>query len=56
MCYLGDAFEDAGSILVNISKSDAGRKFLLEPERELIKQILKEFVSASPVRRKGVCV
>ncbi|KAF1001635.1 hypothetical protein AG4045_018231 [Apium graveolens] len=49
-----DAFEDAGSILVNISKSDAGRKFLLEPERGLIKQILKEFVSASPVRRKGV--
>nr|XP_017238614.1 PREDICTED: uncharacterized protein LOC108211506 isoform X2 [Daucus carota subsp. sativus] len=49
----GDAFEDAGSILVNISKSDAGRKFLLEPERGLIKQILKEFVSASPVRRKG---
>lgn len=53
---LGDAFEDAGSILVNISRSDAGRKLLLEPERGLIKEILKEFDSASPVRRKGVCV
>ncbi|XP_063943937.1 uncharacterized protein LOC108206168 isoform X2 [Daucus carota subsp. sativus] len=50
----GDAFEHAGSILVNISKSEAGRKLLLDPKRGLLKQILRQFDSTSVLRKKGV--
>ncbi|KAK1376482.1 DUF383 domain-containing protein [Heracleum sosnowskyi] len=50
----GDAFEHAGSILVNISKNEAGRKLLLDPKRGLLKQILMQFDSTSTLRKKGV--
>jgi hypothetical protein len=50
-----DAFEHVGSILVNISKQEAGRKLLLEPKRGLLKQIIRQFDSSSPLRKKGVC-
>ena len=56
MCQSGDAFEHAGSILVNISKSEAGRKLLLDPKRGLLKQILRQFDSTSVLRKKGVCI
>ncbi|OVA09028.1 FAM203 N-terminal [Macleaya cordata] len=49
-----DPFEHVGSILVNISKMEAGRKFLLDPKRGLLKQIIRQFDSASPLRKKGV--
>lgn len=49
----GEAFVYVGSILVNVSRSEAGRNFLLEPTRGLLKQIL-EFESDNPVHRKGV--
>lgn len=52
----GDAFEHAGSILVNISKNEAGRRLLLDPKRGLLKQILMQFDSTSPLRKKGVCI
>lgn len=51
---LGDPFEHAGFILVNISKLGAGRKFLLDTRRGLLKQILRQFDATSPIRRKGV--
>lgn len=50
----GDPFEHVGSILVNISKKEAGRKILLDPKRGLLKQIIMQFDSTSPVRKKGV--
>lgn len=49
-----DAFEHVGSILVNISKQEAGRKLLLDPKRGLLKQIVRQFDSTSSLRRKGV--
>ncbi|XP_015895082.3 uncharacterized protein LOC107428987 [Ziziphus jujuba] len=49
-----DPFEHVGSILVNISKQQAGRKLLLDPKRGLLKQILRQFDSTSSLRRKGV--
>uniref|UniRef100_A0A2N9ELY8 Protein HGH1 homolog n=1 Tax=Fagus sylvatica TaxID=28930 RepID=A0A2N9ELY8_FAGSY len=49
-----DPFEHVGSILVNISKQEAGRKLLLEPKRGLLKQIIRQFDSSSPLRKKGV--
>ncbi|GMY26013.1 protein HGH1 homolog [Fagus crenata] len=49
-----DPFEHVGSILVNISKQEAGRKLFLEPKRGLLKQIIRQFDSSSPLRKKGV--
>ncbi|EXB43459.1 hypothetical protein L484_006521 [Morus notabilis] len=49
-----DAFEHVGSILVNISNQEAGRKLLLDPKRGLLKQIVRQFDSSSSLRRKGV--
>ncbi|XP_010257213.1 PREDICTED: protein HGH1 homolog isoform X2 [Nelumbo nucifera] len=49
-----DPFEHVASILVNISKMEVGRKILLDPKRGLLKQIIRQFDSASPLRRKGV--
>ncbi|KAF5443311.1 hypothetical protein F2P56_035874 [Juglans regia] len=49
-----DPFEHVGSILVNISKLEAGRKLLLDPKRGLLKQIIRQFDSSSPLRKKGV--
>ncbi|KAL6192756.1 hypothetical protein ACLB2K_033842 [Fragaria x ananassa] len=49
-----DPFEHVGSILVNISKKEAGRKLLLDPKRGLLKQIIRQYDSSSPLRRKGV--
>ncbi|XP_042496100.1 protein HGH1 homolog [Macadamia integrifolia] len=50
-----DPFEHVGSILVNISKMEAGRKLLLDPKRGLLKQIIRQFDSTNPLRKKGVC-
>ncbi|KAI8020659.1 hypothetical protein LOK49_LG03G00440 [Camellia lanceoleosa] len=50
----GDPFEHVGSILVNISKREAGRKLLLDPKRGLLKQIIRQFDSTSSLRKKGV--
>ncbi|KAL8532507.1 hypothetical protein ACS0TY_008921 [Phlomoides rotata] len=50
----GDPFDHVASILVNISKKEVGRKFLLDPKRGLLKQIIRQFDSASPLRKKGV--
>lgn len=49
-----DPFEHVGSILVNISKMEAGRKILLDPKRSLLKQILPQFDATSLLRKKGV--
>ncbi|GLT27673.1 hypothetical protein SLA2020_026540 [Shorea laevis] len=49
-----DPFDHVGSILVNISQKEAGRKMLLDPKRGLLKQIIRQFDSARPLRKKGV--
>ncbi|XP_021722906.1 protein HGH1 homolog isoform X1 [Chenopodium quinoa] len=49
-----DPFEHVGSILVNISKKEAGRKILLDPKRGLLKQIIMQFDSTSLLRKRGV--
>ncbi|KAF5739245.1 ARM repeat superfamily protein isoform 1 [Tripterygium wilfordii] len=49
-----DPFDHVGSILVNISKQEAGRAMFLDPKQGLLKQILRQFDSASSLRRKGV--
>ncbi|XP_021890523.1 protein HGH1 homolog [Carica papaya] len=49
-----DPFEHVGSILVNISKKEEGRKMLLDPRRGLLKQIIRQFDSTSQLRKKGV--
>ncbi|KAF2291920.1 hypothetical protein GH714_036112 [Hevea brasiliensis] len=49
-----DQFDHVGSILVNISQKEAGRKMLLDPKRGLLKQILRQFDSTNPLRKKGV--
>ncbi|XP_022733735.1 protein HGH1 homolog isoform X1 [Durio zibethinus] len=49
-----DPYDHVGSILVNISKKEAGRKMLLDPKRGLLKQIIRQFDSSSPLRKKGV--
>eukprot|EP00261_Vitis_vinifera_P007217 XP_002275397.2 PREDICTED: protein HGH1 homolog [Vitis vinifera] len=49
-----DPFEHVGSILVNISKKDSGRKMLLDPKRGMLKQIVRQFDSTNPLRKKGV--
>ncbi|KAL9246395.1 hypothetical protein vseg_019936 [Gypsophila vaccaria] len=50
----GDPFEHVGSILVNISKKEAGRAILLDPKRGLLKQIIMQFDSPSSLRKRGV--
>ncbi|PSS13526.1 hypothetical protein CEY00_Acc14137 [Actinidia chinensis var. chinensis] len=50
----GDPFEQVGSVLVNISKREAGRKLLLDPKRGLLKQVIRQFDSTSSLRKKGV--
>ncbi|KAF3326382.1 FAM203 family protein [Carex littledalei] len=50
-----DAFEHVASILVNISKSEAGRRVLLDPKRALLKQVVRQSDSTNPIRKKGVC-
>ncbi|XP_057542501.1 uncharacterized protein LOC130820952 isoform X1 [Amaranthus tricolor] len=50
----GDPFEHVGSILVNISKKEAGRKILLDPKSGLLKQIIMQFDSTSLLRKQGV--
>ncbi|GLU09406.1 hypothetical protein SLE2022_262700 [Rubroshorea leprosula] len=49
-----DPFDHVGSILVNISQKEAGRKMLLDPKQGLLKQIIRQFDSARPLRKKGV--
>ncbi|CAI9096620.1 OLC1v1032811C1 [Oldenlandia corymbosa var. corymbosa] len=49
-----DPFEHVASILVNISKKEAGRKLLLDSKRGLLKQIVRQSDSTSPLRKKGV--
>lgn len=49
-----DQFEHVGSILVNISKTEDGRRMLLEPKRGLLKQIIRQFDSTNQLRKKGV--
>ncbi|TYG90552.1 hypothetical protein ES288_A12G191100v1 [Gossypium darwinii] len=49
-----DPFDHVGSILVNISKKEEGRKMLLDPKRGLLKQIIRQFDSSSLLRKKGV--
>ncbi|KAH6822410.1 ARM repeat superfamily protein [Perilla frutescens var. hirtella] len=49
-----DPFEHVASILVNISQKETGRKLLLDPKRGLLKQIIRQFDSPSPLRKKGV--
>uniref|UniRef100_A0A7N0UJU1 Protein HGH1 homolog n=1 Tax=Kalanchoe fedtschenkoi TaxID=63787 RepID=A0A7N0UJU1_KALFE len=50
----GDPFEHVGSILVNISQKEAGRKILLDSKRGLFKQIIRQFDTKSSLRKKGV--
>ncbi|GFP87362.1 protein hgh1 homolog [Phtheirospermum japonicum] len=50
----GDPYEHVASILVNISQKEEGRKLLLDPKRGLLKQIIRQFDSPSPLRKKGV--
>ncbi|XP_031744985.1 protein HGH1 homolog isoform X3 [Cucumis sativus] len=49
-----DPFEHVASILVNISKKEAGRKLLLDPNRGLLKQIIRQYDSNSQLRKNGV--
>lgn len=49
-----DPFDHVGSILVNISQKEAGRKMLLDPKRGLLKQIVRQFDATSSLRKKGV--
>ena len=52
---LDDPFEHVASILVNISKQEAVRKLLLDPNRGFLKQIIRQFDPSSPLKKKGVC-
>ncbi|OMO93163.1 hypothetical protein CCACVL1_06618 [Corchorus capsularis] len=49
-----DTFDHVGSILVNISKKQDGRKMLMDPKCGLLKQVIRQFDSTSPLRQKGV--
>ncbi|RCV42982.1 hypothetical protein SETIT_9G259500v2 [Setaria italica] len=49
-----DTFEYVASMLVNISKVEAGRRILMEPKRGLLKQIIRQFDSTNQLRKKGV--
>lgn len=50
-----DPFENVGSILVTISRQEAGRKILLPPKGQLLKGIAMKFNSSNPLRKKAVC-
>ncbi|EPS64082.1 hypothetical protein M569_10697 [Genlisea aurea] len=50
----GDPFDHVSSVLVNVSRNEAGRKLLLEPRRGLLKQIIRQFDSPSLLRKKGI--
>ncbi|KAB1206334.1 hypothetical protein CJ030_MR7G025638 [Morella rubra] len=49
-----DPFENVGSILVTISRQDAGRKILLPPKGQLLKGIAMKFNSSNPLRKKVI--
>eukprot|EP00249_Psilotum_nudum_P003398 c16789_g1_i1 orf=254-1255(+) len=49
-----DQYEHIASILVNVTRFEAGRKLLLEPKIGLLKQILLQTDSGNVIRRKGV--
>ncbi|XP_010527895.1 PREDICTED: protein HGH1 homolog [Tarenaya hassleriana] len=49
-----DPFEHVGSILVNVSKTEMGRKVLLDSKRGMLKQIIRQFDSTNQLRKKGV--
>ncbi|XP_024519146.1 protein HGH1 homolog isoform X2 [Selaginella moellendorffii] len=49
-----DAYEHVGAILVNVSRTDLGRKLMLDTKRGLLKQVLRQCDSKSLVRRRGV--
>ncbi|URE05432.1 hypothetical protein MUK42_09181 [Musa troglodytarum] len=46
-----DTFEHVASVLVNISKVEAGRKILLEPKRGLLKQAICQLDSSNPLKK-----
>ncbi|KAE8724616.1 ARM repeat superfamily protein isoform 3 [Hibiscus syriacus] len=48
-----DPFDHVGSILINISKKEEGRKMLLDPKRGLLKQIVRQFDSSSPLVKQS---
>ncbi|XP_040383865.1 protein HGH1 homolog [Oryza brachyantha] len=49
-----DTYEHVASVLVNISKVEAGRRILMEPKRGLLKQIIRQSDSVNQLRKKGV--
>lgn len=49
-----DPFGHVASVLVNISKNEAGRKLLLDPKRGLLKQVIRQFDSINTLGKKGV--
>lgn len=49
-----DPYGHIGSVLVNISRMEVGRKLLLDPKRSLFKIIIQQSDSPSLLRRKGV--
>lgn len=49
-----DPYGHIGSVLVNISRMEIGRKLLLDPKRSLLKIIIRQSDSPSLLRRKGV--
>ncbi|CAM9765971.1 unnamed protein product [Chrysoparadoxa australica] len=49
-----DVWEHVASILVNISRHEAGQKLLMRPQLQLLQQLLPELHSANVVRRIGV--
>ncbi|PKA51318.1 hypothetical protein AXF42_Ash002681 [Apostasia shenzhenica] len=51
---LQDTFEHVASVLVNVSKVEAGRRILLQPKGSLLKQIIRQSDSTNPLRKKGV--
>ncbi|XP_057870207.2 uncharacterized protein LOC131076879 isoform X3 [Cryptomeria japonica] len=48
-----DPYGHIGSILMNISRMETGRKLLLDPKWSLLKQLLRQIDSPSTLRRKG---
>eukprot|EP01018_Ginkgo_biloba_P025649 Gb_33251 [translate_table: standard] len=49
-----DPYGHVGSILVNISRMEVGRKLLLDPKRSLMNQVIRQIDSPNPLRRNGV--
>ncbi|KAH0452762.1 hypothetical protein IEQ34_017086 [Dendrobium chrysotoxum] len=47
-------YEHVASIIVNVSKMEAGRRILLQPKGSLLKQIIRQSDSENPLRKKGV--